>query len=67
MKKEFRFSVEFVNTIDTEKMPADVAFYIERAPEVFGEISKEAMIEMFSTHLLPIANEGNSYATLSVA
>lgn len=67
MKKEFRFSVEFVNTIDTETMPADVAHFVENAPEVFAQVSKEAMIEMFSTELLPVANKGNTYATLSVA
>ena len=67
MKKEFRFSVEFVNTIDTETMPAHVAHFVENAPEAFAEISREAMIEMFSNELLPVANKGNSYATLSVA
>lgn len=67
MKKEFRFSVEFVNTIDTDSMPADISHFVNNAPEVFEQVSKEAMIEMFSQQLLPIANAGNSYATLSVA
>lgn len=67
MKKEFRFSVDFVNTIDTDTMPADVAHFVENAPEIFLQVSKEAMIEMFDKNLLPIANKGNSYATLSVA
>lgn len=67
MKKEFRFSVEFVNTIDTDTMPAHVAHYVENAPELFEQVSREAMIEMFATELLPVANAGNTYATLSVA
>lgn len=67
MKKEIKFSVEFVSTFDMDSAPASVKHALTNmSEEELEKWCKESAESMFRENLLPTANEGGTYCTLSV-